>query len=200
MEYSGEVTTVELQGTTTESRAEGTTILFTWSTNEANDGKLYGVGDAEVTPSTEIVIPESTFELTFLGTKEAFYFTESVTTEVAIAGYHTHVTIGTLETAIEMAGTTTTVTVTGSTAVIVDLPAETTSVILAGQTLVFTAETIASKGAAYNGEACGEGSTCYVATTINTVIEGSQLFLIVPGKTEAFTLEGITTTFVPEQS
>ena len=169
--------------------------------------------EVTVTGTTEFVtaftFPETTLSLSFSERQSAFIFTGSVTTEVIIPPEHTHVTVNGIETAIDLPGLTTTLTVSDSTNVIVQLPAVSTEVTVTEETFDFTWRTYSmvsddssTKCGAYTLTAAAASSDDFCVPGLTTTIVlpsaavQSQLFLHAPGLTTEFTLPGITTTFV----
>ena len=165
-----------------------------------------------VTGTTEFVtaftFPETTLSLSFSERQSAFVFSGSVTTEVIIPSEHTHVTVNGIETAIDLPGLTTTLTVTDSTNVIVQLPAVSTEVTVTEETFDFTWRTYSmvqddssTKCGTYTltDQAGQSDDFCVPGLTTTIVLPSgavqSQLFLHAPGLTTEFTLPGITTTF-----
>ena len=163
--------------------------------------------------ATTFSYPGTTLELSFSARQTAFHFTGEGSTEVIIPPEHTHVTVDGIETAVDIPGFTTTLAVTGSSNVIVDVPATTVQMTIPEATYVFSAITdVVSKGSD-NTYYCGtntdatfedgaNNSPCVMGAifTVTLPSDASALYLHAPGLTTSFALEGITTTFVPEQT
>ena len=144
----------------------------------------------------------------------AFQFTGEGSTEITIPPEHTHVTVDGIETAVDIPGFTTTLAVTGSSNVIVDVPATTVQMTISSVEYVFSAITDSVSKVGENTYYCGtftdqtvkdanaENKPCVVGTifTVTLPSDASALYLHAPGLTTSFALEGITTTFVPEQT
>ena len=163
--------------------------------------------------ATTFIYPGTTLELSFSSRQTAFHFTGEGSTEVIIPPEHTHVTVDGIETAVDIPGFTTTLAVTGSSNVIVDVPATTVQMTISSVEYVFSAITD-SVSKVENTYYCGTftdqtvkdaadgntGKPCVVGTifTVTLPSDASALYLHAPGLTTSFALEGITTTFVPE--
>ena len=157
--------------------------------------------------------PSTVLELEFSARTTAFYFTGEGSTIVTIPTEHTHVTVDGIETAVDIPGFTTTLTVTGSSNIIVHIPATTAQMTIPEATYVFSAITdvVTQNGDNYY---CGtftdqrtyaaEASTkaCIVGTTFTVTLpsDASALYLHGEGLTTSFALQGITTNFVPEKT
>ena len=163
---------------------------------------------------TTFIYPGTTLELSFSARQTAFHFTGEGSTEVIIPPEHTHVTVDGIETAVDIPGFTTTLAVTGSSNVIVDVPATTVQMTIPSVKYVFSAITDSVVKSGDNTYYCGTftdqtvkdaadgntGKPCVVGTifTVTLPSDASALYLHAPGLTTSFALEGITTTFVPE--
>ena len=168
--------------------------------------------DATYSFVTTFLYPGTTLELSFSARQTAFHFTGEGSTEVIIPPEHTHVTVDGIETAVDIPGFTTTVAVTGSSNVIVDVPATTAQMTIPEATYVFSAITATVSKDSGNIYYCGtntektlqaaDGNTCVMGTifTVTLPSDASALYLHAPGLTTSFALEGITTTFVPQQT
>ena len=138
--------------------------------------------------------------------KKVFAFTGEATTTVTIPTEHTHVTVDGVETAIDLPGLTTTLTVSSTSNVIVNLQEVTTTLEFTAETYTLTVDAYIAEENTCNGESLANavaGSACVLALTATTVLPNatpSILYLHATGLTTAFTLPGITTTFVPEQT
>ena len=102
--------------------------------------------------------------------------------------------VGMSETAIELDGIIVTTTTAVPNAIIVNILTETTSKLFEGQTYILDVQTMDTKCLNHVGD-FDEGSACYFATTIDTIIQGPQCFLIVSSKPEEIILGGSTTNF-----
>ena len=198
--------TIEIGETTTDS-ANGDQFSYTVKVNG---------GEEVVTGTTNFVttftFPETTLSLSFSSRQTAFIFSGEVTTEITIPSEHTHVTVNGVETAVDLPGLTTTLTVSDSTNVIVQLPAVSTEVTVTEETYEFTWMTYQVGGEDADKSSCGPYSLSQTAgqtsdycvpgltTTIvlPTGATQSQVFLHATALETAFTLPGITTTFVKD--
>ena len=161
--------------------------------------------------ATTFTYPGTTLELS--ASQTVFRFEGAVSTEIIIPSEHTHVTVDGIETAVNLPGFTATFAVTGSSNVIVDIPATTTQMTIPEATYVFSAitdtvATLGDDGTYYCGTntdatfaADANEKTCVMGTifTVTLPSDASALYLHGPGLTISFALEGITTTFIPEQ-
>ena len=212
-------TIVSFQAYNTHTSIIPTVITFEMSVQRAgaNTGRFtFLVNGAPVTAhssfETTWVYPGTTVELSFPARSTAFVFTGEVTTEVIIPSQHTHVTVNGVETAVNLPGLTTTIGVSEATNVIVNLPAITSSLVLSAETYAFTAITDTqneSNGAKYCGtftdqsvNGGGAGKPCVMGTTFTVTLPASadNFYLHADGITTTIALQGITTTFVPEQT
>ena len=163
---------------------------------------------------TTFIYSGTTLELSFSSRQTAFHFTGEGSTEVTIPSIHSHLTVDGIETAVDIPGFTTTIVLTGSSDIIVDVPATTTQMTIPEATYVFSAIT-ASVATFDNGNTyyCGtytettfdagaDNSPCVMGTifTVTLPSDVSALYLHGEGLTTSFALQGITTTFVPEQT
>ena len=222
VELSATETTVELSAYNTHTIITPTVITF-----EVSPKRIDGMGQftpivngVTMTATSSLLTtwtyPSTVLELVFSARTTAFHFTGGGSTEVIIPSEHTHTTIEGVVTAVDIPGLTTTLTISEATNVIVDLPAVTTQMTIPEATYVFSAITdIVSKDSA-NTYYCGtftdqrtyaagaDGKACVVGTTfivtLPSDIPDSVLYLNAPGITTGFTLPGITTTFIPEQT
>ena len=212
------VLTIEIPGTTGGN--EETTCTFKMSVNgqEANGGS-----DLTALFTTSWVFDATTLSLSLGSRSTAFKFTGATSTEITIPAEHTHVTVNGVETYVNLPEIVTTIEVTESTNVIVDLPEVTTTLEIPAETfeLTVTPFTITtgdeasgqntgssycgpleiSAGAAYSGDtntACVPAFTTTI--TLPSAAPSTQLYLYASGLQTAFTLPGITTTFIPEQT
>ena len=201
--------TIEVIGTAGD---DANSVTFTMSVNGVAQG-----GDGKMTLNTgtplltEFTFPATTLSLSFAARTSAFHFTGAASTEITVPSQHTHVTINGVETAVDLPGLTTLIEVSESTNIIVDLPEVTTTLDFTAETYTFSMEayTISSSsdGTSYCGTQSTDGATdsaCVMSlTTVVTLPTGADamnLYLIATGITTEFTLPGITTTFVPEQT
>ena len=215
VEFSRYVTNTALVPTTITIEVSGTvggdanSVEFTLSVNGAGEQQTLNAGSQF---TTEFTFPATTLSLSFSARQTAFRFTGAVSTEITLPSEHTHVTVNGVETAVDLPGLVTTIEVTDSTNIIIDLPEATTELEFAAETYTFTMEayTISTgdtnsgqdDGSSYCGTQTTDsatGSACVmgITTTITlpTGTEGSNLYLVADGLTTAFTLPGITTTF-----
>ena len=196
--------TIEIgEGTT----ASDQTLTYTVTVNNE---------EVTVTGSTEFVttftFPATTLSLSFSERQTAFIFSGAVSTENTIPTEHTHVTVDGIETYVNLPGLTTTLTISDSTNVIVQLPAVSTEVIVTEETYEFTWQTYQVGTAETDKSSCGTyslsntaGQTsdyCVPGLTTTIVLPTgatqSQVFLHATALETAFTLPGITTTFVED--
>ena len=158
---------------------------------------------------TTFTFPSTTITLSLPARQTAFIFTGAVSTEITLPSEHTHVTVDGIETAVDLPGLTTTIEATDSTNVIVQLPEVTTEVVFTEETYAFTWQTYQisddnsknicgtytlTASAASSDDLCVPGISTVI--TLPTGATQSQVFLHATGLTTAFTLPGITTTFV----
>ena len=199
--------TVEIGEATTDS-ANGAQFSYTVKVNGE---------DEVVTGTTDFVttwtFSATTLSLSFSERQTAFIFSGEVTTEIAIPAEHTHVTVNGIETAVDLPGLTTMLTVSDSTNVIVQLPAVSTEVTVTEETYEFTWQTYQitdenSKGfcGTYSlSNAAGQTSDYCVPGLTTTIVlptgaTQSTVFLRAESLQTTFSLQGITTTLIPEQT
>ena len=216
-------TSVELNEFDTHTQVQATTIAIeygaasdgagaatiTMSVNGKTDGGD-GNGVINITPGTPYttswIFDATTLSLSFSSRQTAFVFTGEATTIVTIPTEHTHVTVDGVETAIDLPGLTTTLTVSSASNVIVNLPEVTTTLEFTAETYTLTVDAYTAEANTCNGvslDGAASGSACVLGlTTIITLPTAtpSILYLHATGLTTAFTLPGITTTFIPEQT
>ena len=218
MELSAAETTVSFEAYNTHTTIIPTVITFELSAKRIDKGKFTVTADGitqEYTSSlvTTWTYPSTVLELEFSARQTAFYFTGEGSTIVTIPTEHTHVTVDGIETAVDIPGFTTTLTVTGSSNIIAQIPATTAQMTIPEATYVFSAITdvVTQNGDTYY---CGtftdqrtyagdkNGSPCIVGTTFTVTLpsDASALYLHGEGLTTSFALQGITTTFLPEQT
>ena len=179
-------------------------------------GNLNGALFTEIVPfTTTWTYPGTTLSLSFPSRQTAFIFSGAVSTEITIPPEHTHVTVDGIETAVDLPGFTTTIEVTDSTNVIVQLPEVTTTRKIYPETFEFTVHADIIHGV--NGiKFCGTdeaqilteqwgpgiGNPCIPGTTFAVTLPSQRrdLYLEADGLVTTFILPGITTTFVPEQT
>ena len=212
-------TTVSFEAYNTHTSVPPTVITFEMSVQRAgaNSGQFTFLVNGEPVTAhssfeTAWIYSGTTVELSFPARKTAFVFTGQATAEVTISSEHTHLTVNGVETFVNLPGLTTTIGVSEATNVIVDLPAVTTSLELSAETYAFTAVTdvqTVSGGNYYCGpfteqtiSGGASGSPCVMGTTFTVTLPASagNLYLHADGITTAFSLSGITTIFVPEQT
>ena len=195
-------TTSNDEGTVDSAQAVSVTSLI--------DGTEYSSGGAaEFTTfpfTTTFTFQSTTLELSYTARETFFTFEGAASTEVTIPSQHTHVTVNGVETAVALPGLTTTIEVSESTVVLIELPEVTTELAFTAESYVFsvTADTIDAETSSMcgtftlseNGET---GSTCLpgITTTITlpSAATASELYLYATGLTTSFALPGITTTF-----
>ena len=219
MEVPAAETTVSFEAYNTHTSVTPTVITFEMSVQRAgaNSGQFTFLvngepGTAHTSFETAWIYSGTTVELSFPARRTAFVFTGQATAEVTISSEHTHLTVNGVETFVNLPGLTTTIGVSEATNVIVDLPGVTTSLELSAETYAFTAVTdvqTVSGGNYYCGTFTEQtlvsgksGSPCVMGTTFTVTLPASagDLYLHADGITTAFSLPGITTTFVPEQT
>ena len=161
---------------------------------------------------TTFIYSGTTLELSFSSRQTAFHFTGEGSTEITIPSEHSHLTVDGIPTAVDIPGFTTTLVLTGSSDIIVDVPATTTQMIIPEATYVFNAITdvVTENGGTYycgtntetTYEAGANNSPCVMGTifTVTLPSDVSALYLHGDGLTTSFALQGITTTFIPEQT
>ena len=200
-----------------------TTIIPTVITFELSAKRIDGAGKFTVTADgvtqeytsslvTTWTYPSTVLELEFSAGTTAFYFTGEGSTIVTIPTEHTHVTVDGIETAVDIPGFTTTLSVTGSSNVIVDVLATTTQMTIPEATYVFSAITdvVTQDGDKYycgtftDQRAYGEAANtkaCIVGTTFTVTLPYSApaLYSHGDGLTTSFALQGNTTTFIADQ-
>ena len=212
MEVAAAATTVEFTPYITHTGLTPTVITIEVSqTTSVDAGKVSPVVNGETVSdqtlpwTTTFTFEATTLSLSFSSRQTAFVFTGEATTEVIIPPEHTHVTVNGIETALDLPGLTTTLTVSSASNVIVQLPEVTTELAFTAESYVFsvTIDTIDSNTSSMcgtftlseNGEA---GSACLpgITTTITlpSAVTASELYLNAPGLTTSFLLPGITTT------
>ena len=194
--------TVVVGETTT---ANGNSLTYTVTVN----GDEVTVSDEGIFTTTW-TFPETTVSISFASRSTAFRFTASTATEITIPTEHTHVTVNGVETAIDLPGLTTSIEVTDSTNIILDLPEVTTEVIFTEETFEFTFSTYEvtdspkTECGPYTlaGAAGAESDHCVPAFTTTITLPSaatqSTVFLHAAGLQTAFTLPGITTTLLTE--
>ena len=197
--------TIEISGTT----GDANTVEFTVSVNGAGEKQTLSTGSQF---TTEFTFPATTLSLSFASRQTAFRFEGAVSTEITLPSEHTHVTVNGIETAVDLPGLVTTIEVSDSTVVLVELPEATTTLEFTAETYTFTMEAYTiSTGDTNIGQTqassyCGTqvmnsatDSACVmdITTTITlpTGADASNLYLHAAGLTTAFTLPGVTTTF-----
>ena len=219
MELSAAETIVSLEAYNTHTSIIPTVITFELSATRIDGmGKFTVTVDGVAQEYTSFLVttwtyPSTVLELEFTARTTAFYLTGEGSTEVIIPPEHTHVTVDGVETAVNIPGFTTTLAVTGSSNVIVHIPATTAQMTIPEATYVFSAITdvVTQNGEKYYcgtftdqrtyGDAANT-KACIVGTTFTVTLPSaaSALYLHGEGLTTSFALPGITTTFVPEQN
>ena len=217
-------TTVELSEFDTHTQVQATTITIeygaasdgdgaatiTMSVNGSPEGGDGQDGKITISPGTPYttswIFEATTLSLSFTSRQTAFVFTGEATTIVTIPTEHTHVTVDGVETAVDLPGLTTTLTVSSASNVIVDLPEVTTTLEFTAETYTLTVDAHTAEANTCNGvslDGAAAGSACVLALTTTVVLPTatpSILYLHATGLTTAFTLPGITTTLIPEQT
>ena len=196
--------TIEVIGTAGD---DANSVTFTMSVNGVAQG-----GDGKMTLNTgtplltEFTFPATTLSLSFAARTSAFRFEGAVSTEITLPSEHTHVTVNGIETAVDLPGLVTTIEVSDSTVVLVELPEVTTQLEFTAESYVFsvTIDTIDSQtsslcGTFNLGENGNTGDTCLpsisTVITLPSAVTASELYLNAPGLTTSFLLPGITTAF-----
>ena len=214
MEVAAAETTVEFTPYITHTGLTPTVITIEVSqTKSVNDGSFtpsvngQPVADQTLPWTTTFMFEATTLSLSFSSRQTAFVFTGEATTEVIpLPPEHTHVTVNGIETAIDLPGLTTTLTVSSASNVIVQLPEVTTELEFTAESYVFSvtadtinAETSSMCGTFNLGEDGNGGDTCLpsisTVITLPSAVTASELYLNAPGLTTSFLLPGITTTF-----
>ena len=189
------------EGTTTNDQ----TLTYTVT---VNNEEVTVTGETEFV--TTFTFPSTTLSLSFSSRQSAFIFSGAVSTEITIPSEHTHVTVDGIETAVDLPGLVTTIEVSDSTNVILQLPEVTTEVTVAEETYAFTWQTYQIGGEATDKSSCGtysltapaDSTSDYCVPGLTTTIvlptgaTQSTVYLHATGLQTAFTLPGITTTFV----
>ena len=215
-------TTVDFSEFATHTQVQATTITIEYGAASDGDGAATitmsvngkaeggdGDGVITITPDTPYttswIFEATTLSLSFPSRQNAFVFTGEATTIVTIPTEHTHVTVDGVETAIDLPGLTTTLTVSSASNVIVNLPEVTTSLEFTAETYTLTVDAYSvTEANTCNGESLAgavSDSVCVLALTTTVVLPTatpSNLYLHATGLTTAFTLPGITTTFILE--
>ena len=221
VEVGGITTTLEIPAVKTHTRVYGTTIDIEiepqpLGRNFEFIGKYSGGYFTERAPFiTTWIYPGTLLELSIPERQTTFIFTGAVSTKVTIPPERTYLTVDGGETVVDLPGLTTLIETSESTSVTLQLPATTTTLEIGAETFGFTVrpDTIYGYG---NVRFCGTnyahtltshwravlGGPCIVGTTFMVTLPSSagDLYLYADGFTTAFTLPGITTTFVPEQT
>ena len=211
VEIAAAETTVEFTPYNTHTSLAATTITIEVASTKSVDGGSFtsSVNGEPVTGqtlpwTTTFMFEATTLSLSFSSRQTAFVFTGEATTEVVIPPEHTHVTVDGIETAVDLPGLTTTLTVTDSTNVIVTLPEVTTTLEVTAESYVFSvtidtinADTSSLCGTFDLGENGNAGDTCLpgISTVITLPTSAGDLYLHADGLTTSFLLPGITTTF-----
>ena len=138
--------------------------------------------------ATTFIYPGTTLELSFSSRQTAFHFTGEGSTEVTIPPpVHSHLTVDGIETAVYIPGFTTTIVLTGSSDIIVDVPATTTQMTIPEATYVFSAitdivATFENGETYYCGtntettfEAAADKSPCVMGTTFTVTLPSSAI-------------------------
>ena len=195
------ITVVITEGTTGSANSADFTYMVT--INGDTTETVTGITNFETT----FTFPSTTLSLSFPSRQSAFIFSGAVSTEITIPSEHTHVTVDGIETYVNLPGLTTTLTVSDTTNVIVQLPAVSTEVTITEETYAFTwmtyqigsAETDKSSCGTYSlSNAAGQTSDLCVpgiSTIITLPTSINPLFLHATGLVTALTLPGITTNF-----
>ena len=211
VEVAAAETTVEFTPYNTHTSLTPTVITVEVASTKSVDGGSFtptvngqAVEGLTLPWTTTFMFEATTLSLSFSSRQTAFVFTGSASTEVIIPPEHTHVTVNGVETAVDLPGLTTTITVTDSTNVIVQLPEVTTELEFTAESYVFsvTVDTIDAAtsslcGTFDLGENGNAGDTCLpsISTVITLPTAAGDLYLHADGLTTSFLLPGITTTF-----
>ena len=219
VEYNEQINGVQITPTTISIEVIGTaggdanSVEFTMNVNgqpQGTDSKMTLNTDSRLT--TEFTFPATTLSLSFTSRQTAFRFEGGASTEITLPSGHVHVTVNGIETAVDLPGLVTTVEVTDSTVVLIELPETATTLEFTAETYTFTMEAYTiSAGDTNSGQNAGSsycgtqttdgdsGSTCIMSiltvVTPPNAAEVSNLYLRAVGPTNALTLPGITTTF-----
>ena len=219
MEVAGVETTVSFDVLNTHTSVSAAVFSVDLPATTLDDaGKFtFSIDGSQVDATSSFVTtfsyPGTTLELSFSSRQTAFHFTGEGSTEVTIPPVHSHLTVDGIETAVDIPGFTTTIVLTGSSDIIVDVPATTTQMIIPEATYVFSAITDSVVTGEADTKYCGTftdqtidnaantGSPCVMGAlfTVTLPSDVSALYLHGEGLTTSFALQGITTTFVPEQ-
>ena len=201
-EVAAAETTVEFTPYNTHTSLTPTIITIEESqTTSVNDGSFtpsvngQAVEGLTLPWTTTFMFEATTLSLSFSSRQTAFVFTGEATTEVVIPPEHTHVTVNGIETAVDLPGLTTTLTVTDSTNVIVTLPEVTTELEFTAESYVFSvtidtidADTSSLCGTFDLGENGTGGDTCLpsISTVITLPTAAGDLYLHADGLTTSF--------------
>ena len=191
-------------------------VRLTVNTLSNGNGTFYPtINGAEVTVTnsfdTTLIYSKTASALSFSARQTVFHFTGTVKIEITIRSQHNNHTVNGVESAIVLPGLTTTIELTDSTNVIVDVPDTTTQMTIPEVTYVFSAITDAvteDNGTKYCGtftdqtlDAGDTGSPCVMGAlfTVTLPSDVSALYLHDKGLTASFALQSITTSFVPKR-
>ena len=179
-------------------------------------GKLNGTPFTEKIPFTTMwTYPGTTLELSLPTRHAELTFSDVISTEITVPPERTHFTINGVEKFIDLPGLTTTLIASNSTSIVIDFPATTTSKVIHPETYMFTVHAkpihwindirycggdSAQRLSEHQGPRIG--GPCIPGTTFAVTLPSQHpdLFLREDGLATTFTLPGVTTTFVPEQT
>ena len=219
VEVAAAETTVEFTDLNTHTSVQGTTITFVMASATTDQGQstisvdasVNGVKVADLTApfTTTWSFDATTLILSFESRQTAFHFTGDATTEITIPPEHTHVTVNGVETAVDLPGLTTILSVSESRDIIVDVPAVTTTMEISAESYVFSVDVLTittgndAEGQDSGSKYCGtqvfdggaENSACVMSYdfTITLPTSADNLYLHGTGLTTSFALPGITT-------
>ena len=179
-------------------------------------GKLNGTPFTEKIPFTTMwTYPGTTLELSLPTRHAELTFSDEISTEITVPPERTHLTINGVEKFIDLPGLTTTLIASNSTSIVIDFPATATSKVIYPETYMFT---VHAKPIHWVNDIryCGDddtqrlpehqgpriGGPCIPGTTFAVTLpsQRNDLFLREDGLATTFTLPGVTTTFVPEET
>ena len=146
VEISAVETTVEFSDFNTHTSVSAAVFSVALNAATLDEGKFtFSIDGTEVAATssfeTTFIYSETTLELSFSARQTAFHFTGAISTEITLPSEHTHVTVDGIETAVDLPGLTTTIEVSESSNVIVDVPATTVQMTIPEATYVFSAIT-----------------------------------------------------------
>ena len=220
VEVAGVETTVSFDVLNTHTSVSAAVFSVELGAATLGDGGVFTLSidgqqvDATSSFETTFIYPGTTLELSFASRQTAFHFTGEGSTEITIPSEHSHLTVDGIPTAVDIPGFTTTLVLTGSSDIIVDVPATTTQMTIPEATYVFSAitdivATFDNGNTYYCGtntettyDAGADQSPCVMGALFTVTLPSSvpALYLHGDGLVTSFALQGITTTFIPEQT